>query len=79
MYHIYDELWDLTALGKELGDNNFLLFDAIPVVKHFELAAAVEKISQKLHLKDYAKSIIKNLEAIPTKNPYEWIVVCKKG
>ncbi len=74
---IYDEHWTKESIKRELKDNGFKTMTLIPNIKHFKIQEFISKFSKIRFLSHILFFIIKFIEFMPSKQPYEWIAVAK--
>lgn len=74
---VYDVSYTENEFRGELKSNGFEVIRMIPVLRHFRLQSW---ISSKLDdvIAPTSSRIVRLLESIPSRNPLEWIAVCRK-
>ncbi len=71
---VYDKFYNVKEIKKELKENGFKVVKMQPIINHFLIQYIISKIlPNKLAFK-----IISWLDEFGGKNPWEWVVVCKK-
>ncbi len=77
-YFIYDHLYDKPELFLELEQNGFKIIRLYPVLKHFKTQAILSRPLKFMNLNLEAERVIREIEKIPTSDPYQWVVLCQK-
>jgi hypothetical protein len=75
---IYDATYTPETLRQEMGAYGFEVVRLVPVVAHFSLQSWV---SYRLdhRLASVSEAVVRGLEKLPSSQPLEWIVICRKN
>ncbi len=77
-YLVYDQLYTLEELQRELEENGFQLEHLEPILSHFWLQALCSRPLKWLGMRRAAAGLIRFLEQFPSSQPYEWMVLAQK-
>ena len=77
-YFVYDKLYTKEELKKELSQNGFKVLKLHPIIKRVYLQSLLSRPFKLLRQNKTAEKIIRQVEKIPSTQPYEWIVVAQK-
>jgi ubiquinone/menaquinone biosynthesis C-methylase UbiE len=74
---VFDIGYSSNQFFKEMQDNGFKVVDLYPIIRHYRTQSW---ISSKLYDRTpgISRLLVKTIEAIPSRNPLEWIAVCQK-
>lgn len=75
---VYDVLYTENSFKKEMSDNNFEVLRMVPVICHFDLQSFLSyKFDDRI--RPLSNLSVKLLEKISSKNPLEWVALCRKN
>ncbi len=77
-YFVYDQLYERRELAEELQRNGFVLLRLCPVLSHFWLQALLSRPFKAAGTSRNAEKIVAWLENFPSREPYQWVVLCRK-
>ena len=77
-YIVYDQLYTLEELHRELEENGFKMEHLEPILSHFWIQALCSRPWKWLGLKRTAVRCVRFFELFPSSQPYEWMVLAKK-
>ncbi len=77
-YFVYDKLYLRNELAEELRQNGFLIIRFYPVLRHFWLQALLSRPFKFFRMDGSAEKIVAWLEKFPSREPYQWVVLCRK-
>jgi ubiquinone/menaquinone biosynthesis C-methylase UbiE len=74
---IYDVAYSKSEFEREMRDNGFSVIEMVPVLRHFHLQSLIsykgDDVAPRL-----VDSLVRLLEAVPSREPLEWVAVCRK-
>jgi SAM-dependent methyltransferase len=77
-YQIYDRLYKKKDLIKELKENGFKDIKLYPCLNHLYTITAISKLTAAISIPGWGYKLIRSLEKIPSNNPLEWMIICRK-
>ncbi len=77
-YFVYDKLYHRRELIGELQQNGFRVLRLYPVLSHFWLQALLSRPFKMLGMMHRAEKVTAWLETFPSREPYQWVVLCQK-
>ena len=76
---IYDELWEISELRGELDNNGWELFRYNQVVGNLTISYMLSKLFSPFgRISRIGAALIILLGSIPTRSPFQWVVICRK-
>lgn len=75
---IYDVAYSKKEFEREMQANGFTVIEMVPVLRHFHLQSLIsykgDDVAPRL-----VDAMVRLLEAVPSREPLEWVAVCRKN
>lgn len=74
---VYDVTYTPEEFSAEMKNHGFEVISFVPVIQHFEWQSWVtRKLDQRIG--QWAHRLVRFLETIPSADPLEWVVLCRR-
>ncbi len=74
---VYDVTYTPAEFSAEMKSHGFEVISFVPVIRHFELQSWVTRRLDR-RIGQWAHRLVRVMETIPSANPLEWVVLCRR-